>query len=403
MKVRFFASLVLPKTAASATRDIMNSYLQRFLMLICALAFLGLQGCSVSDPKDPRFVVAKGNGVEVTRGELNDDINMLLASQRLSVDKFPKEKLGLLESQEAKRLVVKKLLLNESKGVDLKNPQAQADEKLKELTTRFPSEASFKAELEKQGLNVDQLRQKMVEQITIQETLENRVPAPPATSVTEVQKFYDENENRFKRADTVVRASHILVMVPAGTSPAEKEAKHKLIEAARDRVLKGEDFAKVAQEVSEDRSTGPHGGDLDFFPKNVMVPEFDKVAFNTKVGVVSPVFETAYGYHFLKVTDTKPPGKIPLSEIQDKIAKYLGEMKRQQEASDYLKTLESKASVKYNIPMDLPTAPVAAAPSGVPASTTVAPAATAPTAAAPAPQHKPVSPIVNTKTKPQAQ
>jgi peptidyl-prolyl cis-trans isomerase C len=162
-------------------------------------------------------------------------------------------------------------------------------------------------------------------------------------------------------------------MVPAGASAADKAGKLKAIEGARTRVLKGEDFAAVAREVSEDQYSAPKGGDLDFFQKGQMVPEFEKVAFSSKVGAVSNVFESKFGYHFLKVTDTKPAGKVPLEEIKEKISQFLQNKSREKAIRDFIEKLEQQAQIKYNIP--IPATPVA---SNAPAAASTSNAAPAP-------------------------
>lgn len=91
---------------------------------------------------------------------------------------------------------------------------------------------------------------------------------------------------------TQVRASHLLVAT-------EEEAK-----ILREEILKGKDFADVAQEVSKCPS-GAQGGDLGYFSKGIMVPEFDKIAFELEVGELSEPVQTQFGWHLLIVTDKK--------------------------------------------------------------------------------------------------
>lgn len=91
---------------------------------------------------------------------------------------------------------------------------------------------------------------------------------------------------------TQVRASHLLVAT-------EEEAK-KL----REEILNGKDFAEVAQEVSKCPSSA-QGGDLGYFSRGMMVPEFDKAAFDLEIGKLSEPIQTQFGWHLLIVTDKK--------------------------------------------------------------------------------------------------
>jgi peptidyl-prolyl cis-trans isomerase D len=109
--------------------------------------------------------------------------------------------------------------------------------------------------------------------------------------------------------DTIVRASHILVSFNANKDSAKSAA-----EAIAGRVRGGEDFAKVAMETSKDPGSAQKGGDLDFFSRGRMVPEFEKAAFSAAVGSIVGPIESQFGYHIIKVTDKKSE-RIKYSEI----------------------------------------------------------------------------------------
>lgn len=359
----------------------MSQIFRRLALSLSVLTLLGLVACTVSDPKDPRFLVAKGKGVKVTRAELTDALNELLSQNGMNMSMLPQDKLPDIEKNIVDRLVVEKLLLDASKSVSLKDVDKKVDEKYKEISGRFPSPDVFKQQLEKRGMTPEKLKTELTKEVTIEQTVEAKVPEPAAPSEAEIEAFYTENAAKFNR-DAMVRASHVLIMVKPDASPAEKAAKKKIADDARARVVKGEAFAKVAQEVSEDKGSAANGGDLDFFRKGMMVPEFEKVAFNAKVGEVSQVFETPFGYHFLIVTDTKPAGKVPLAEAHDKIAAFLKNKVRGEALKTYIKNLKDTADVKVTLPeIDGAAKAPAAAPAGAaPAMAPATPAAPAPTA-----------------------
>ena len=110
-----------------------------------------------------------------------------------------------------------------------------------------------------------------------------------------------------------IKASHILIKV----APHEDTvAAYNKIIAARNRVVEGEDFTKVAKEVSEDPSAQINGGDLGYFTSMQMVYPFESAAFNTKVGEVSKPVRTQFGYHIIKVEDKRPSkGKLEVAHI----------------------------------------------------------------------------------------
>lgn len=101
-----------------------------------------------------------------------------------------------------------------------------------------------------------------------------------------------------------IRASHILLMyvgsAESDVTRTKAEALGQITEL-RDAIVKGADFAELAEQIS-DCPSGEEGGDLGFFSKGEMVPEFDRVAFDLAVGDVSDVVETSFGFHLIQRT-----------------------------------------------------------------------------------------------------
>ncbi len=92
--------------------------------------------------------------------------------------------------------------------------------------------------------------------------------------------------------------------VADGMSGFKKDAK-KLCEYYRQRVLKGESMASIAQLYSEDPGSSANGGQYNNVVPGMMVPEFEKVAYSLKTGEISEVFETQYGFHFIQLISRK--------------------------------------------------------------------------------------------------
>ncbi len=152
-----------------------------------------------------------------------------------------------------------------------------------------------------------------------------------------------------------MRASHILIKVPPDAKPEVVVEKKKAAQAIADRVKKGEDFAKLAKELSEDPSAKENSGDLNFFGKEQMVPEFSEAAFKMKTGEISDPVRSQFGYHIIKVTDRHDAGTVPLEKVKPKLLAYLKSQK-----VEALKTeIRSKAEVKVNLPAPAPEVPSA--------------------------------------------
>jgi peptidyl-prolyl cis-trans isomerase C len=152
-------------------------------------------------------------------------------------------------------------------------------------------------------------------------------------SVTEdaVKKTYEEAAKN-QKPETEVHAHHILV-------PTEDEAK-----AALKRVKGGEDFGKVADEVSKD--PGARGGDLGWFTKDRMVPEFAEAAYKLEPGHISDPVKTQFGWHVIKVDEKRPKVFPPLDQVRDQVSRYVA----QKAQSDLIVQLREGAKIERTEP-----------------------------------------------------
>ena len=112
-------------------------------------------------------------------------------------------------------------------------------------------------------------------------------------------------EEAYKRLQKEVKASHILIRLDQNASPEDTMKAYAKITAIRKRIENGEDFSKIAKEVSEDPSAVTNGGDLGYFTAFQMVFPFEEAAYNTNVGQLSSIVRTRFGYHILKVVDQR--------------------------------------------------------------------------------------------------
>ncbi|GAB6282333.1 MAG: peptidylprolyl isomerase [Ignavibacterium sp.] len=103
-----------------------------------------------------------------------------------------------------------------------------------------------------------------------------------------------------------IRASHIMIDFKNDQGESDTISAKAKIDSIKMMLNNGEDFAELAKKYSEDSGTAKNGGDLGFFSRRQMVPEFDQTAFNLNVGEVSDIIKTQFGYHIIKVTDRQP-------------------------------------------------------------------------------------------------
>jgi peptidyl-prolyl cis-trans isomerase C len=136
-----------------------------------------------------------------------------------------------------------------------------------------------------------------------------------------MHKVYDEAVKQIGD-EKEVHARHILFRAAAGDEKASKEAEEK-IKAVIARLKKGEDFAKVAGEVTEDPSGKANGGDLGYFSKDQMVPEFSEAAFKLENGQISEPVKTQFGWHVIKVEDKRVKPAPKFEDVKPQIENFV--------------------------------------------------------------------------------
>jgi peptidyl-prolyl cis-trans isomerase D len=140
-----------------------------------------------------------------------------------------------------------------------------------------------------------------------------------APTDAEIEKYYSEHASEFEKPPQI-RVAHVLVRVPeTGGSEGEDKARARIAEVIT-RAKGGEDFGKIARELSEDPGSKPNGGDLGLVRKGEMVPQFEQAAFAMKAGEISPEpVRTPFGFHAIKVSEVNPGAKTPLKEVAAQI------------------------------------------------------------------------------------
>ncbi|HYB71519.1 MAG TPA: peptidylprolyl isomerase [Candidatus Bathyarchaeia archaeon] len=170
--------------------------------------------------------------------------------------------------------------------------------------------------------------------------------AVATVSDAEIEAYYKEHASEFEEPKRI-RVAHVLVRVPpVGGSDAENAAKAK-IENVIKRARAGEDFGKLAREVSEDKASAVQGGDLGFVGPGELVAPFEQAAFALKKGEISDPVRTPFGYHAIRVLDVREAGKTPLKDAAPKIREALLAQKSERAAqgrADEVKTALAAAT-----------------------------------------------------------
>ena len=155
----------------------------------------------------------------------------------------------------------------------------------------------------------------------------------------EVAEFYRKNREQFKVPERI-HAGHIVKHVGDGVD--EKTARAGVEEVGQ-ALEAGGLFEELADKFSDCPGSG---GDLGYFPRGKMVEEFDQVAFGMEPGEVSPIFQTVFGFHIVKVYERSPETIRPLGEVREEITKQLHGQKQNRAIENFVDALRAKAEVR---------------------------------------------------------
>lgn len=237
-----------------------------------------------------------------TNGEFDRDLYNRIVQFKMNTT------VAKYEAKMKKELMAKKLNSYLDASIDVSNKEMQTEfinnnEKLTAEIVVF-SERTLKAEAK------DKIKAEMTDKELSEFLKENE---------KRIKLTYDNDTNKYKQ-EAQIKASHILIKVDDKTTDAD--AKKKIEEILKE-VKDGKDFAELAKKHSMG-PTAPKGGDLGFFSKGKMVPEFDKAAFAMKKkGDISDIVKTKFGYHIIKLTDKKEASSQKFEDVKKDIAKEL--------------------------------------------------------------------------------
>src|SRR4051812_47003807 len=172
------------------------------------------------------------------------------------------------------------------------------------------------------------------------EALRTKTVIPPA----DIEREYNNNSEQYTTPEQV-RASHILLKTEGKDEAAVKAKAEELLKQARS----GADFAELAKKNSEDEASAKNGGDLDYFGRGRMVPEFDQAVFAMQPGTISDLVKTQYGYHIIKLVDKKNATTKPLAEVRQQLTDQLAYQRAQAQAADLAQTLEKQIAAPADL------------------------------------------------------
>lgn len=176
---------------------------------------------------------------------------------------------------------------------------------------------------------------------------ENEIKDEYKATDAEIEDFFVRNKEALKEP-AKVSAAHILLKVDNWDDELAANEIYKKAKDIREQIVNGADFAEMAKKYSED-STAANGGELGYFTKGQMVPEFENAAFSTESGQISEVVKTQFGFHIIKVTDNVAEKDPTLDEARETIASLIEDQKSGSAFRNYVYDIYREILNKSNI------------------------------------------------------
>ena len=258
--------------------------------------------------------VASVDGERITKEELYDSLVNVYGSA--AVD----------------NLVTKVVIDKEADKRDIKVKNSEINDEVAVYEENYGGEEGLKSALEASGLTLADLKEDIETNIKIEKLMAKDIEITD----DEVKAYYEENKDDYDTAESI-EVSHILV--------EDKETAQKVL----DKLEAGEDFADLAKEYSTDESTAENGGELGFIKSGEMVEEFEKAAFALKVGEISDIVKTDYGYHIITATDYKEAKESTYEESKEDAKEAALAAKISSEYSSWVEELKTEYDIQKNI------------------------------------------------------
>jgi len=259
-----------------------------------------------------------------------------------------RERIEGLRRQVLDKLIEEKLIDQEAKKSGIKISSKEIDATLEEVRRR---NAVTQEDLEKalavEGLTLETYKKQIEKSLQRQKLINWSVKVETGAGEKELREFYQKNVGRYRTNETY-RPGHILLVIPKGATSEEIREIRKKGQKVLEKIKGGEDFGEMALLYSQDAS-GKNRGDLGYFKKGELFPVFEKEALRLKVGEVSGLLRTEFGYHIIKLLDRKGVDPLPFEEVREKVKAdyYDGEMEKA--FKQFLSTLKEKSVIEIKL------------------------------------------------------
>ncbi len=281
------------------------------------------------------------NGQEISGEAVQFELDRLVRfymSHGMTMDEV-KKNLPKLEEKALDQAIGARLLLDQAAKLDMPVSAADIDAEVAKIVAQVGGAENYQKALAAQGITEDQFRKELEKGAKVNKLVEQACSSVAEPTDDEVAAFYAAHKAEYVAPEQVL-CQHILVK---GSDDAALDK----IKDIRARIVDGKaDFAEEAKKHS-DCPSGQQGGSLGWFGRGMMVPEFDKVAFEMAKGEVSNIVTTQFGYHIIYKADQRGGGQQTLVDVHDQIKDLLRHEARGRAMDAYVAELREKATIEY--------------------------------------------------------
>lgn len=322
-------------------------------MLAAALTLAALLGgCRAR--RAGQEILAEVNG----RAILASDVEKFYQAQLLETQQKPSP-----EQEQIQRLMIlralidNEILLQRAEKLGLLASDSEVETKFAERKSPY-SEQEFQARLKQRGLTVEDFKNDLRRELSLEKVFNMEIRSKITVTDAEIAKAYEENKSGFNVPEPRLHVAQIVV-TPAPDVPVanlkndkaigEQQARQKADSIAA-RLRAGEDFARLAQELSEDPSSARNNGDLGFIPASALEkaePQLKQAILSLQPGQISGIVRTRDGYHILKLVERQTAGQRQLSdpEVQQNIRNMLENRKAQLLREAYMEIARNQSKI----------------------------------------------------------
>jgi foldase protein PrsA len=301
------------------------------IVLVAAFAAalaVGALGCS------DKNTAAKVNGDTISIEELDQQVAQL---KKQYPDMFTgadgEGRLLDFKQRLLDNLVNQKLVDQAAAEKKITVTDAEVDKQVEQLKAGFKDDAQFQAALKSAGMDVATLAEQIKEQLLTQKLIEELSKGIKITEA-DMKSYYGKNKTQFAQK-AAKRSEHILF------KPEDKKTAQKVL----DLIKGGSDFNAMAKQNSVDTATASKGGDLGW-PTTANVPEFEAAVAKLRKGEMSGLVQSPYGWHIIRVADTRAASQQSFSAVKSQIEQILIQQQRAEAYQKFLDELRSNAKIE---------------------------------------------------------